>query len=98
RDHGDEGRLSAAARPDQEAQLSEASVEVDAAQGLDPRLSLPEVLPPPAARGMRVVFPQPLGPTRKLSSPKPASKSMPRRASTRASPSPKYFLTPRPGG
>src|SRR5881409_1046434 len=39
-----------------------------------------------------VVLPHPLGPTRKLSSPKRVSKSTPRSASTLASPDPKCFL------
>jgi hypothetical protein len=49
RDDRDERRLSAAAGPNQEAQLPEARVEVDTAEGLDPRLSLAEVLSHSAA-------------------------------------------------
>src|SRR5215510_16224632 len=47
----------------------------------------------PAMIEISVVLPQPLGPTRKLSSPKRVSKSTPRSASTLASPAPKCFLT-----
>ena len=46
----------------------------------------------PAMTEISVVLPQPLGPTRKVSSPKRASKSTPRSASMRASPSPKCFF------
>ncbi len=42
---------------------------------------------------MSVVLPQPLGPTRKLSSPKRALKSTPRSASILVSPSPKCLRT-----
>src|SRR5262245_58687189 len=49
----------------------------------------------PAMIEMSVVLPQPLGPTRKLNSPTRVSKSTPRKASTRASPDPNCFRTPR---
>src|SRR5262249_4416830 len=49
----------------------------------------------PAITEISVVFPQPLGPTRKLSSPKRASKSTPRSASMRVSRSPKWLRPPR---
>src|SRR5262245_38322853 len=49
----------------------------------------------PAMIEISVVLPQPLGPTRKLNSPTRVSKSTPRKASTRASPDPNCFRTPR---
>src|SRR5437867_409237 len=49
----------------------------------------------PATTEMSVVLPQPLGPTRKLISPKFTLKSTPRSASMRASPSPKCLRTSR---
>src|SRR5262245_57606567 len=54
-----------------------------------------ERLSSPAMIEMSVVLPQPLGPTRKLSSPNRVSKSTPRSASTRASPEPKCLRTSR---
>src|SRR5262245_5808372 len=47
----------------------------------------------PATTEMSVVLPQPLGPTRKLSSPNGTLKQMPRRASTCASPCPNTLRT-----
>src|SRR5262245_35351961 len=49
----------------------------------------------PATIEIRVVFPQPEGPTIMSSSPARMSRSMPRSTWTRASPVPKYFWTPR---
>src|SRR5262245_27547290 len=49
----------------------------------------------PAMIEISVVLPHPLGPTRKLNSPARVSKSTPRNASTRASPDPNCFRTPR---
>src|SRR5262245_43110355 len=49
----------------------------------------------PAMIEINVVLPQPLGPTRKLSSPNRVSKLTPRSASTLASPLPKCFLSSR---
>src|SRR5262245_40922619 len=49
----------------------------------------------PATTEMSVVLPQPLGPTRNVSSPRAAVKSTPLSTSTRASPSPKCLRTSR---
>src|SRR5262249_35172062 len=49
----------------------------------------------PAMMEMSVVLPQPLGPTRRLSSPNRVSKSTPRKAPTLASPDPNCLRTPR---
>src|SRR5579883_2324588 len=49
----------------------------------------------PARIEMRVVFPQPLGPTRSVSSPGGISRSTPRSASTRESPLPYSLTRPR---
>src|SRR6266540_6703719 len=49
----------------------------------------------PAMTEMSVVLPQPLGPTRKVNSPWPASNFTPRKTSTRVAPSPKSFCRSR---
>src|SRR5258708_1836283 len=57
--------------------------------------SPPELSSRPAITESSVVFPQPLGPTRKVVSPNRTSKSMPRSASTRALPEPNSFFKSR---
>ena len=57
--------------------------------------SPPELSSRPAITESSVVFPQPLGPTRKVVSPKRTSKSTPRSASTRALPEPNSFFKSR---